>query len=265
LSHICAPCLRVIGGKALWLAEYMGRMVIPEWGDGHSAPHPDAAGLQRIIASLFECAGVSNLPARISSTSATTARSSPCANTTGRYCSWRTATRHWRAARAGCRTTRSMFNWRRNPFKRAQHHSNTCNDWFLERTLVIEPLPCLEAIPQASRQPLSTSVRSKTVNGGWRALRDRVLRIVETRGDPYQFCTRRLQQGPWRPLLRLEGVRLGCTLCGVSPLCAISGSKPAAPLSLRHVEVRTDPVASIHVRVDVDFLPLTDLHLPARP
>jgi arylsulfatase len=33
-----------------------------------------------------------------------------------------------------------LFNLRRDPFERAQHNSNTYNDWFLERVFVIVPL-----------------------------------------------------------------------------------------------------------------------------
>ena len=33
-----------------------------------------------------------------------------------------------------------LFNLRRDPFERAQHNSNTYNDWFLDRPFVIVPL-----------------------------------------------------------------------------------------------------------------------------
>ena len=33
-----------------------------------------------------------------------------------------------------------LFNLRRDPFERAQHNSNTYNDWFLDRPFVIGPL-----------------------------------------------------------------------------------------------------------------------------
>jgi arylsulfatase len=38
-----------------------------------------------------------------------------------------------------------LFNLRRDPFERAQHNSNTYNDWFLERPFVIVPLQGLAA------------------------------------------------------------------------------------------------------------------------
>jgi arylsulfatase len=33
-----------------------------------------------------------------------------------------------------------LFNLRRDPFEKAQHNSNTYNDWFLERPFVIVPM-----------------------------------------------------------------------------------------------------------------------------
>jgi arylsulfatase len=33
-----------------------------------------------------------------------------------------------------------LFNLRRDPFEKAQHNSNTYNDWFLDRPFVIVPL-----------------------------------------------------------------------------------------------------------------------------
>jgi len=38
-----------------------------------------------------------------------------------------------------------LFNLRRDPFERAQHNSNTYNDWFLDRAFVIVPLQGLAA------------------------------------------------------------------------------------------------------------------------
>jgi arylsulfatase A-like enzyme len=38
-----------------------------------------------------------------------------------------------------------LFNLRRDPFERAQHNSNTYNDWFLDRVFVIAPLQKLAA------------------------------------------------------------------------------------------------------------------------
>jgi arylsulfatase len=38
-----------------------------------------------------------------------------------------------------------LFNLRRDPFERAQHNSNTYNDWFLSRALVIVPLQGMAA------------------------------------------------------------------------------------------------------------------------
>ena len=34
-----------------------------------------------------------------------------------------------------------LFNLRRDPFEKAQHNSNTYNDWFLDRVFVIAPDP----------------------------------------------------------------------------------------------------------------------------
>jgi arylsulfatase len=36
-----------------------------------------------------------------------------------------------------------LFNLRRDPFERAQHNSNTYNDWFLDRPFVIVPLQAM--------------------------------------------------------------------------------------------------------------------------
>jgi len=33
-----------------------------------------------------------------------------------------------------------LFNLRRDPFEKAQHNSNTYNDWFLERVFVLVPI-----------------------------------------------------------------------------------------------------------------------------
>jgi arylsulfatase len=33
-----------------------------------------------------------------------------------------------------------LFNLRRDPFEKAQHNSNTYNDWFLERAFVLVPI-----------------------------------------------------------------------------------------------------------------------------
>ncbi|WP_430795411.1 arylsulfatase [Achromobacter spanius] len=38
-----------------------------------------------------------------------------------------------------------LFNLRRDPFEKAQHNSNTYNDWFLDRVFVIVPLQALAA------------------------------------------------------------------------------------------------------------------------
>ena len=36
-----------------------------------------------------------------------------------------------------------LFNLRRDPFEKAQHNSNTYNDWFLDRAFVIVPIQAL--------------------------------------------------------------------------------------------------------------------------
>jgi arylsulfatase A-like enzyme len=38
-----------------------------------------------------------------------------------------------------------LFNLRRDPFEKAQHNSNTYNDWFLDRPFVIVPIQSLAA------------------------------------------------------------------------------------------------------------------------
>ena len=38
-----------------------------------------------------------------------------------------------------------LFNLRRDPFEKAQHNSNTYNDWFLDRAFVIVPIQALAA------------------------------------------------------------------------------------------------------------------------
>ena len=38
-----------------------------------------------------------------------------------------------------------IFNLRRDPFEKAQHNSNTYNDWFLDRAFVLVPLQGLAA------------------------------------------------------------------------------------------------------------------------
>jgi len=38
-----------------------------------------------------------------------------------------------------------LFNLRRDPFEKAQHNSNTSNDWFLDRSFVVVPIQGLAA------------------------------------------------------------------------------------------------------------------------
>jgi arylsulfatase len=38
-----------------------------------------------------------------------------------------------------------LFNLRRDPFERAQHSSNTYNDWFLDRPYLVAPMQALAA------------------------------------------------------------------------------------------------------------------------
>jgi len=38
-----------------------------------------------------------------------------------------------------------LFNLRRDPFERAQHNSNTYNDWMLDRAFVVVPLQTIAA------------------------------------------------------------------------------------------------------------------------
>ncbi len=38
-----------------------------------------------------------------------------------------------------------LFNLRRDPFEKAQHNSNTYNDWFLDRVFVLAPMQGLAA------------------------------------------------------------------------------------------------------------------------
>jgi arylsulfatase len=38
-----------------------------------------------------------------------------------------------------------LFNLRRDPFEKAQHNSNTYNDWFLDRVFVLVPIQALAA------------------------------------------------------------------------------------------------------------------------
>ena len=38
-----------------------------------------------------------------------------------------------------------LFNLRRDPFEKAQHSSNTYNDWFLDRAFVVVPIQALAA------------------------------------------------------------------------------------------------------------------------
>jgi arylsulfatase len=38
-----------------------------------------------------------------------------------------------------------LFNLRRDPFEKAQHNSNTYNDWFLDRPFIIVPIQSLAA------------------------------------------------------------------------------------------------------------------------
>ena len=76
-----------------------------------------------------------------------TARSSPPATTTGRSCSSRTAVEAfgvWREPFIELRVP-LLFNLRRDPFEKAQHNSNTYNDWFLDRPFVIAPIQTLAA------------------------------------------------------------------------------------------------------------------------
>ena len=64
---------------------------------------------------------------------------------TGRPCSSKTAGEAfgvWREPFVELRVP-LLFNLRRDPFERAQHNSNTYNDWFLDRPFVIVPLQML--------------------------------------------------------------------------------------------------------------------------
>ena len=38
-----------------------------------------------------------------------------------------------------------LFNLRRDPFEKAQHNSNTYNDWFLDRVFIIVPIQAMAA------------------------------------------------------------------------------------------------------------------------
>ena len=38
-----------------------------------------------------------------------------------------------------------LFNLRRDPFEKAEHNSNTYNDWFLDRVFVLVPIQALAA------------------------------------------------------------------------------------------------------------------------
>jgi len=38
-----------------------------------------------------------------------------------------------------------LFNLRRDPFEKAQHNSNTYDDWFLDRPFVVVPIQALAA------------------------------------------------------------------------------------------------------------------------
>ena len=38
-----------------------------------------------------------------------------------------------------------LFNLRRDPFEKAQHNSNTYNDWFLDRPYILVPLQQMAA------------------------------------------------------------------------------------------------------------------------
>jgi hypothetical protein len=38
-----------------------------------------------------------------------------------------------------------LFNLRRDPFEKAQHNSNTYNDWFLDRSFVLVPMQAAAA------------------------------------------------------------------------------------------------------------------------
>ena len=76
-----------------------------------------------------------------------TARSWRSVTTPGRSSSWRTGARRSRcgASRSPSLRVPLLFNLRRDPFERAQHNSNTYNDWFLSRAFVIVPLQGLAA------------------------------------------------------------------------------------------------------------------------
>ena len=72
----------------------------------------------------------------------TTARSSRRVTRTGRSCGWKTAVEAfgvWREPFVELRIP-LLFNLRRDPFEKAQHNSNTYNDWFLDRPFVIVPI-----------------------------------------------------------------------------------------------------------------------------
>ena len=77
----------------------------------------------------------------------TTVRSSPPVMTTGRSCFLENrgeAFGVWREPFTELRVP-LLFNLRRDPFEKAQHNSNTYNDWFLDRAFVLVPIQALAA------------------------------------------------------------------------------------------------------------------------
>ena len=84
---------------------------------------------------------------RSSCTSTTTARSWRSVTTTGRSSSWRTGARRSRcgASRSSSCGFRCSSTCAAIHSRRAQHNSNTYNDWFLSRAFVIVPLQGLAA------------------------------------------------------------------------------------------------------------------------
>ena len=79
-----------------------------------------------------------------------------------------------------------LFNLRRDPFERAQHNSNTYNDWFLSRAFVIVPLQELAGKFPHDDEGLSAQPDTRLVQSGEGPKADR-------------------SRGAWRMMLIISG------------------------------------------------------------
>ena len=106
----------------------------------------------------------------------TTARSSPCA-----IDDWKAvflenrgqAFEVWREPFTELRVP-LLFNLRRDPFEKAQHNSNTYNDWFLDRVFILAPMQRVAGQVPHDHEGVSAQPDSRLLQPGRNPEEDRI-------------------------------------------------------------------------------------------